>query len=463
MDASALEKALSKEKAVGAAAAQRIAQLEQEVQHLQVSEREAREAAESSKKQALSASMQTEVYSLRAALEELHTTHQRGLSVAHTERDHALLDLERSRQELARVRREKSELEEEVAYYEDEEPVAWHALAHAATAQASEQGQLYATFGELRQVGAAGSSVGSNMHQPLTLRDVDAAQRPKPQRTARNALIFICDPNTEEECLSRRLLGLPKSQVSLLSKLSDTSRLFLFNVRTRQMMGVFQPEGVPGLDLEPQAWEGRFPVQVRFRMAPPHMQVLSLPEVALSDVLRYRSTSARFDLLIRGRALERLMQRFTQHGAPFQQQTFTAPIGSTPQHVWQQHQLSLQTQTQTQPLAALQTQPLPPQISHAQQQGAALHRAPIQGAMAGLAAPSAHPLLSAYQQVSAYEPMLAPAPDVSSALLEGTARIAAMAVASGPVPGAPFVSPARDGQRCHDTKLSDALDSISFQ
>ena len=63
-----------------------------------------------------------------------------------------------------------------------------------------------------------------------------------------------------QECLARRLLGLPKSQVSLLSKVSDSSRLFLFNVRTRQMMGVFQPEGISGLDLEPQAWAGRFPV-----------------------------------------------------------------------------------------------------------------------------------------------------------------------------------------------------------
>lgn len=37
------------------------------------------------------------------------------------------------------------------------------------------------------------------------------------ERSRRNGLVFICDPTTEEECLQRRLLGLPKSQSSLLS------------------------------------------------------------------------------------------------------------------------------------------------------------------------------------------------------------------------------------------------------
>jgi hypothetical protein len=43
------------------------------------------------------------------------------------------------------------------------------------------------------------------------------------------------------------------------------SLLFLFNVRTRQLMGVLQPIGPPGMNLEPAAWGARFPVQVRFR------------------------------------------------------------------------------------------------------------------------------------------------------------------------------------------------------
>lgn len=113
---------------------------------------------------------------------------------------------------------------------------------------------------------------------------------PRGDRRERNGLIFVCDQSTEEECLSRRLLGLPKSQSTLLSKLRETSLLFLFNVKTRQLIGVLHPDGPAGLDLEPAAWGGgRFPVQVRFTPAQPSGQLMVLQETLLGDVLRYRA------------------------------------------------------------------------------------------------------------------------------------------------------------------------------
>ena len=45
-------------------------------------------------------------------------------------------------------------------------------------------------------------------------------------------------------------------------------------------------------------------------------QVLSLPESSVSDVLRYRSASTRFDLLLRGQQLERLLAVFAHAGMP---------------------------------------------------------------------------------------------------------------------------------------------------
>ena len=55
--------------------------------------------------------------------------------------------------------------------------------------------------------------------------------------------------------------------------------LFLFNVKTRQLLGVLHPHGPAGLDLEPAAWGGgRFPVHVR-----PLSQTLALaPTPSLS-------------------------------------------------------------------------------------------------------------------------------------------------------------------------------------
>ena len=101
-------------------------------------------------------------------------------------------------------------------------------------------------------------------------------------------------------------------------KLGDTSLLFLFNVRTRQMLGVFAPDGPAGMELEPNAFGGgsRFPVQVRFQSVHPSGQVLSVPEAALGDVLRYRNASTRFDLLLRGRAVDKIVGIFSQRGQP---------------------------------------------------------------------------------------------------------------------------------------------------
>lgn len=125
--------------------------------------------------------------------------------------------------------------------------------------QATSLVQLFQHFGMPRRpLGRSSQEASSNL--------VDVPRRgQRLPRVVRNGVIFICDSITERECLSRRLLGLPKTQVSLLSKIAEGSLLFLFNVRARQLMGVFQPNGPPGMNLEPSAWGGRFPVQVRFR------------------------------------------------------------------------------------------------------------------------------------------------------------------------------------------------------
>jgi len=179
--------------------------------------------------------------------------------------------------------------------------------------------------GSLMRGGSAGSLQGCLPSRAAWAGSAErtSGERASGDRSRRNGLVFICDPTTEEECLSRRLLGLPKSQSSLLSKLADTSLLFLFNVRTRKMLGVFAPDGAAGLELEPSAFGGdsRFPVQVRFvplhpTSMRPSSAVLAIPEKAVADVLRYRNASTRFDLLLRGRAVDRIVAAFCEMGVP---------------------------------------------------------------------------------------------------------------------------------------------------
>lgn len=103
-----------------------------------------------------------------------------------------------------------------------------------------------------------------------------------------NGLITVCNNVTFKEVMSRRLIGLPRAQAALVNKLrSKKSAIFLLNLESRELFGVFQAEGDPGFNLEPDAWMGsdcnashtsRFPAQVQKNM----QHIISVYLLALS-------------------------------------------------------------------------------------------------------------------------------------------------------------------------------------
>ena len=103
------------------------------------------------------------------------------------------------------------------------------------------------------------------------------------QMSAPAGVIFLCDPRTEEECLRRGLFGLPATQAAIVRAIvPESTLLFLFNVRNRQMLGVFRATCWPQHNLEPLAWGeeaagggSRFPLQVHVRLETPTVLVPS--------------------------------------------------------------------------------------------------------------------------------------------------------------------------------------------
>ena len=133
-------------------------------------------------------------------------------------------------------------------------------------------------------------------------------------------VIFLCDPRTEEECLQRGLFGLPASQTQIVRAIvPESTLLFLFNVRVRQMLGVFRATCWPQQNLEPGAWAdeaspgaSRFPLQVRVRLDTP--AVLMLSEDKVRSVLEYRGSPNRFDLQLSKQSAAALAQLFHTMG-----------------------------------------------------------------------------------------------------------------------------------------------------
>jgi hypothetical protein len=90
--------------------------------------------------------------------------------------------------------------------------------------------------------------------------------------------IFVCNSGTQEECHDRMLLGSVPRDWPEVRLVGACTALFLLNVQTRRVHGVFWPDGPPAMDIEPEAWGGskkgsrkkgsrkmgsRFPAQLR--------------------------------------------------------------------------------------------------------------------------------------------------------------------------------------------------------
>ncbi|EOD11738.1 hypothetical protein EMIHUDRAFT_204334 [Emiliania huxleyi CCMP1516] len=134
--------------------------------------------------------------------------------------------------------------------------------------------------------------------------------------------VYLCDPRTEDECLARSLLGLPASQAQVVRGIvPEQSLLFLFNVRSRLLFGVFRATSWPEHNIEPLAWGhetgvSRYPLQVRVRLLTPY--VLQLPESTFREVLDYHGTFNRFDLQLDHQQASSLVSLFHHFGVPRQ-------------------------------------------------------------------------------------------------------------------------------------------------
>jgi len=74
---------------------------------------------------------------------------------------------------------------------------------------------------------------------------------------------FICTKITEAECFQRRLFGDTRGFWNEVKKVKEGDTLFLYNLNTDVLFGPFIAETDAKQDIEPDAWSGNFPSQVR--------------------------------------------------------------------------------------------------------------------------------------------------------------------------------------------------------
>jgi len=95
--------------------------------------------------------------------------------------------------------------------------------------------------------------------------------------------IFTCNYGTERECFERKLFAMPISQWNLVCQVRKGDILFLLNYQSNRLHGVFEAATDGILNMEPDAFDGRFPAQVRVRRK---MRCPPLDEAALLPLIK---------------------------------------------------------------------------------------------------------------------------------------------------------------------------------
>jgi len=75
--------------------------------------------------------------------------------------------------------------------------------------------------------------------------------------------VFACTENSEEECFNRLLFGANKVYGPSAMKVKKGDFLFLLNLSNDVVYGIFKATSDAKMNIEPKAWGGRYPYQVR--------------------------------------------------------------------------------------------------------------------------------------------------------------------------------------------------------
>lgn len=84
------------------------------------------------------------------------------------------------------------------------------------------------------------------------------------------ASIYICLNRTENECFNRMLFGLSRKYRERVLNTKKGSLIFLLNIQRDTLYGIFEAEVDGRKDIEPEAFNGRYPYQVKVRWKEMH-------------------------------------------------------------------------------------------------------------------------------------------------------------------------------------------------